>query len=96
MVGRKTEKTTRTTVYRALLERPEALGEDFAALGLGEKELFKHTVVEIVPVDVGRYIAAKQLSFAPTAIVAYFDPSGTGATVFSAPLSTLFTSSASA
>ena len=92
----KTEKTTRTTVYRALLERPEVLGEDFAALGLGEKELFKHTVVEIVPVDVGRYIAAKQLSFAPTAIVAYFDPSGTGATVFSAPLSTLFASSASA
>ena len=65
------------------------LGEDFAALGIGEKELFKHTVVEIVPVDVGRYIAAKQLSFAPTVIVAYFDPSGTGATLFSAPLSAL-------
>lgn len=39
-----------------LAERPEELSPEFAALGLTEKDLYKHTVVEIIDCDLAAYL----------------------------------------
>ncbi|PAQ13076.1 B12-binding domain-containing radical SAM protein [Bacillaceae bacterium SAOS 7] len=40
------DKKERSLLYQEILQAPERLGHDFAALGLTEKELYKHTVIE--------------------------------------------------
>jgi len=42
---------------RRLAERPEEVSPEFAALGLSEKELQKHAVIELLPFDLGAYLA---------------------------------------
>ncbi|WP_338552514.1 B12-binding domain-containing radical SAM protein [Paenibacillus sp. KS-LC4] len=42
---------------RSLVERPEKVSESFAALGMSEKELHKHAVIERLPFDLETYLA---------------------------------------
>ncbi|SFF46755.1 Radical SAM superfamily enzyme YgiQ, UPF0313 family [Paenibacillus algorifonticola] len=42
---------------RSLVERPEKVSESFAALGMTEKELHKHAVIERLPFDLEAYLA---------------------------------------
>ncbi|AZN43937.1 B12-binding domain-containing radical SAM protein [Paenibacillus albus] len=42
---------------KRLAERPQDVSEQFAALGLGDKELQKHAVVEQLPFDLKKYLA---------------------------------------
>ncbi|WP_341278958.1 B12-binding domain-containing radical SAM protein [Paenibacillus sp. FSL H8-0537] len=42
---------------RSLVERPEKVSESFAALGMSEKELHKHAVIERLPFDLEAYLA---------------------------------------
>ncbi|MCM3628854.1 B12-binding domain-containing radical SAM protein [Paenibacillus glycanilyticus] len=46
---------------RRLTERPEDVSEGFAALGLNEKELHKHTVIEMIPFDLEHYLATGEI-----------------------------------
>jgi Fe-S oxidoreductase len=46
---------------RHLIEHPEEVSEDFAALGLNEKELHKHTVIEMIPFDLEQYLATGEI-----------------------------------
>ncbi|WP_100330726.1 B12-binding domain-containing radical SAM protein [Bacillus xiapuensis] len=39
-------KKSRSAIYQQVLNHPDLMGADFAALGLTEKELYKHTVIE--------------------------------------------------
>lgn len=45
-----------------LAARPEDVSETFAALGLGEKELHKHAVIERLPFDLALYLSEGTLS----------------------------------
>ncbi|GGJ68884.1 radical SAM superfamily enzyme YgiQ (UPF0313 family) [Anoxybacillus voinovskiensis] len=83
----KIAKEERTIVYRQLLENPLLLGEPFAALELDEKELFKHTVMEIIPIDIDHYVKTKEVRNIQTVMVAYFDPIQRKTAIFSAPFS---------
>ncbi|WP_028593111.1 B12-binding domain-containing radical SAM protein [Paenibacillus assamensis] len=47
-------------ILRAAAEHPERLGSDFAALGLNERELHKHAVVERMPFDVAYWMVVGQ------------------------------------
>ncbi|SDW45129.1 B12-binding domain-containing radical SAM protein [Paenibacillus sp. CF384] len=50
------EKSEWSGWMQRLAERPEDVSEAFAALGLGEKELQKHAVIERLPFQLKRYL----------------------------------------
>jgi anaerobic magnesium-protoporphyrin IX monomethyl ester cyclase len=83
----KTDKSLRSSLYRQLLEHPEQLGNEFVSLELNEKELFKHTVMEMIEFDIGHYKKTKEIRLIPTVMIAYFDPVQLQTKIFSAPLS---------
>ena len=61
-----------------LAENPQCVSEAFQALGLGEKELHKHVMLEVLPFDLQRYwqdqtIHAEQFSL----LIAYYSPDAT-------------------
>lgn len=67
-----------------LSECPEDVSPAFAALGLTEKELHKHAVVETVAFDLARYEADGTIdSDASSLLVAVYDAGGAGARHFS-------------
>ncbi|WP_274649265.1 B12-binding domain-containing radical SAM protein [Paenibacillus humicola] len=47
---------------KRLAERPQDVSAAFAALGLGEKELHKHAVIERLPFDLDRYMQSGAVS----------------------------------
>ncbi|GIP38896.1 B12-binding domain-containing radical SAM protein [Paenibacillus sp. J31TS4] len=71
-----------------LAAEPESVSASFAALGLGEKELHKHTLLEVLPFRYGRYEADGELNLSgETLLVVYYPPDGSGAVrFFSGPL----------
>jgi anaerobic magnesium-protoporphyrin IX monomethyl ester cyclase len=50
------DKTAWNGWMQRLAERPHEVSDGFAALGLGEKELHKHAVIERLPFDLDRYL----------------------------------------
>lgn len=64
----KTDKHVRARVYEKLSEQPHLLS-------LSEKELFKHTVVEMIPFDLPHYLQTKQVRICNMAMIVYFNQS---------------------
>jgi radical SAM superfamily enzyme YgiQ (UPF0313 family) len=50
------DKAEQASRMQALAERPELVSEAFAALGMTEKDLHKHAVIETIPFDLDRYV----------------------------------------
>ncbi len=80
------QKQERNKLYDEILTHPEQLGTDFHDLQLPEKDLRKHTVIEELPFDLQTYLSAGQIVHQPSIMLAYFDPSGKGSTIFSMPV----------
>ncbi|MBX6395555.1 MAG: B12-binding domain-containing radical SAM protein [Alicyclobacillaceae bacterium] len=61
---------------RRLARFPEVLGQEFAALGLGETALLKHAVMEEVSFDLGAWIERRVLQGegVPHVVVVYYPP----------------------
>jgi anaerobic magnesium-protoporphyrin IX monomethyl ester cyclase len=83
----KTNKELRSSIYHQLLEKPTILGQEFAALELNEKDLFKHTVIEILPFDLDHYLTARDVQHTSSVMLTYFDPIELVAKTYSAPVS---------
>ncbi|MER2140487.1 MAG: B12-binding domain-containing radical SAM protein [Priestia megaterium] len=79
------DKSGRKEIYEYILNKPEQLGSSFTALALNEKEIHKHTLLEALPFDLETYLAEGTIVNKPSFLLAYFDPSGKGSTIF--PLS---------
>ncbi|RFU69938.1 B12-binding domain-containing radical SAM protein [Bacillus sp. V59.32b] len=77
------DKADRSGIYESILANPSKLGQEFAALALTEKELFKHTMLEEVPFDLKSYLETGVIEPNPTVMLAYFDPAGKGSQIFS-------------
>ncbi len=71
--------------YKAIMEQPSLLGEEFASLSLTEKELYKHTILEFVPFDLAGFEKTGAIIMQPSLLLAYFDPKTLQCTVYSAP-----------
>ncbi|MBM7693111.1 radical SAM superfamily enzyme YgiQ (UPF0313 family) [Peribacillus deserti] len=69
-------KEDRSLIYKEILNNPGLLGQEFEQLSLSEKDLHKHTMLEKVSFNLDRGTEA------PTILVAYFQPSGEGAKLF--------------
>ncbi|PLS16432.1 B12-binding domain-containing radical SAM protein [Bacillus sp. M6-12] len=80
------DKTERTGIYRSLIENPSLAGSAFTELSLSEKDLYKHTMLEEVPFDLKAFLSTGEIIKQPSVMVAYFDPTGTGAKIY--PIST--------
>jgi anaerobic magnesium-protoporphyrin IX monomethyl ester cyclase len=83
----KINKELRSSIYHQLLEKPTILGQEFAALELNEKDLFKHTVMEILPFDLHHYLTARDVQHTSSVMLIYFDPIELVAKTYSAPVS---------
>ncbi|CAH0345863.1 B12-binding domain-containing radical SAM protein [Bacillus sp. CECT 9360] len=76
------DKADRSGIYESILAKPSVLGQEFVALALTEKELFKHTMLEEVPFDLKSYLETGIIEPNPTVMLAYFDPAGKGSQIF--------------
>ncbi|MGE7183105.1 B12-binding domain-containing radical SAM protein [Peribacillus sp. NPDC006672] len=81
------DKNGRKEIYEDILNKPEQLGSSFTALALNEKEIHKHTLLEALPFDLETYLAEGTIVEKPSIMLAYFDPSGKGSTIFPLPKS---------
>lgn len=68
------EKDERSALYHMFLEEPRLLGDNFAALGIKEKELYKHSIVEDLSFDYQEYIQTGVFLRGNTSLLAYFEP----------------------
>ncbi|MGG3469927.1 B12-binding domain-containing radical SAM protein [Neobacillus pocheonensis] len=76
------EKQQRTQLYKQISENPSLLGEAFTILGLDEKELYKHTMLEEVSFDLSSYLETGEIISAPSYLLAYFDPTNSRTVIF--------------
>lgn len=60
--------------YQQIVHDPSILGEEFAALQLNEKDLYKHTILEVLPFDYAHYAQHKEVVTTPSLLVAYYNP----------------------
>ncbi len=67
------EKDVRTGIYKQILHTPDVLGEEFAALQLNEKELYKHTMIESIHFDLSVYLETGQLKEEESFVLVYFN-----------------------
>lgn len=79
------DKEKRTLLYKQISECPSALGQSFVNLGLFEKDLFKHTMLEELSFDLTLYLTTGKMENQSTCLLAYFDSINERTLVFSFP-----------
>jgi anaerobic magnesium-protoporphyrin IX monomethyl ester cyclase len=70
------DKDEQAGFLRFLAERPDRVSAGFAALGLSEKDLHKHVMVERIPFDLDLYLSEGTVSKRDTLLVVYYTPDG--------------------
>ncbi|PFP29762.1 B12-binding domain-containing radical SAM protein [Bacillus sp. AFS073361] len=76
-------KEKRTQIYKQISEHPSILGDSFVDLGLDEKELYKHTMLEELTFDLSEFLTSGKIFKHPSCLLAYFDPMNSGTQIFS-------------
>jgi anaerobic magnesium-protoporphyrin IX monomethyl ester cyclase len=76
------DKKLRSQYYEWILKNPSALGQSFVELELNERDLYKHTVLEVVPFDLQQYLKDQTIVEKPTIMLVYFDPTKLCTNVF--------------
>lgn len=82
----KVEKQVRSHYYQQMLANPSIMGQAFEAEQLAEKELYKHTVLEILPFDYMYYKQTGQINEQPSVLLAYYDQKANDTKLYSAPV----------
>jgi anaerobic magnesium-protoporphyrin IX monomethyl ester cyclase len=80
------EKQDQGQFLKALTSSPNIVSNSFASLNLNERDLHKHTMIEVVPFDVKNFISTQQIVQEPTLLIMYFDPKALKVEPFSVPL----------
>ncbi|WP_163102150.1 B12-binding domain-containing radical SAM protein [Peribacillus alkalitolerans] len=79
------EKQDRSVIYQAILGKPDMLGSEFVKLGLHEKDLYKHTVLDETSINMRAYLENGDTIQESSWMLVFFDPNGNGAKVFASP-----------
>lgn len=79
------DKEKRTRIYKQISENPSMIGQSFVDLGLEEKDLFKHTIIDELSFDLLVYQTTGNINKLPTCLLTYFDPLKERTLVFSFP-----------
>ncbi|MEF3306390.1 B12-binding domain-containing radical SAM protein [Paenibacillus sp. GYB003] len=78
------DKAAQLRGMRLLADDPDRVSPEFAALGLSEKELHKHAVIETLPFDLKRYELDGTIDTGKRSLLAVvYEPDGSGARHFS-------------
>ncbi|CEG26598.1 B12-binding domain-containing radical SAM protein [Bacillus sp. B-jedd] len=72
------DKKDRSSLYQEVLANPAKAGNAFAQLGLSEKDLYKHTLIEPLSFDLLKYLEDGKIENTASAMVVYYDPAGNG------------------
>jgi radical SAM superfamily enzyme YgiQ (UPF0313 family) len=69
------DKSRQSEYFRMLAEHPGAVSQEFAALGISEKELHKHVMLEVLPFRLDRYLqSGEMLAGDEQLLIVYFPP----------------------
>ena len=82
----KVEKQIRSHYYQQMLANPSIMGQAFEAEQLAEKELYKHTVLEILPFDYMYYKQTGKINEQSSVLLAYYDQKANDTKLYSAPV----------
>lgn len=80
------DKEERTEYYRQILVTPSLLGKAFEELQLSEKDIYKHTVIEMMSFDINHFLQLAEIKEEPSLLLAYFDPKDQQTKLFSTPI----------
>ncbi|MCM3123557.1 B12-binding domain-containing radical SAM protein [Mesobacillus sp. AQ2] len=67
------DKKQRSDLYREIIKNPGALGQEFMNLKLNEKDLYKHTLLEDITINLDLLIKDGTIEDSPSHILVYFD-----------------------
>jgi radical SAM superfamily enzyme YgiQ (UPF0313 family) len=76
-------KQERNLLYNKILDDPSLLGEEFTHLHLGEKDLYKHTMLEKIPFHAAHLLKTGSIEKGDFCLLAYFDPASDRTSLFS-------------
>ncbi|WP_246943922.1 B12-binding domain-containing radical SAM protein [Bacillus pinisoli] len=79
-------KEERSELYRKILASPSLLGKAFEELQLSEKDIYKHTVLEMISFDLNHFLQLGEIKEKPSLLLAYFDPKDQQTKLFSTPI----------
>ncbi|GAE46494.1 Fe-S oxidoreductase [Mesobacillus boroniphilus JCM 21738] len=66
-------KEERSELYRGIIHKPEALGHQYSELRMSEKELYKHTLLEDITIDLKKFIENGEIETSSSYMLVYFD-----------------------
>lgn len=72
--GHELTKEEKNSIYFAILENPMLVGEEYSSLKLNEKDLFKHTMLEKLSIDISKYKNNYEVYQQEQILLIYFDP----------------------
>ncbi|MBU8904977.1 B12-binding domain-containing radical SAM protein [Desertibacillus haloalkaliphilus] len=84
-------KEEQSNYLKVLASHPEFVSSEFQALGLSEKDLHKHTMIDVLPFDIHHYLVTDEIKPAETLLIAYYHPKELQLYPFSCKLSSLLT-----
>jgi hypothetical protein len=80
-------KEEQASLLRQAAEKPELLSGNFAHLGLSERDLFKHAVVDVLPFDLTAYLQTGEIIWRDVALFAVYRPDqGASASCYTMPM----------
>jgi anaerobic magnesium-protoporphyrin IX monomethyl ester cyclase len=68
------DKAEQSRLLKLLAQQPELAGDEFAAHGLDEKQLHKHTMLEIIPFDLPSYLESDKINRKEMLLLVYYNP----------------------
>ncbi|WP_110929219.1 B12-binding domain-containing radical SAM protein [Bacillus massiliglaciei] len=78
------DKQQRSAMFEEISASPDMFGPQYQELNLNEKDFHKHTMFDELPFDLFSYLEKGSIIKAPSILLAFFDPAGTGVSIFSA------------
>ncbi|MBT2683626.1 B12-binding domain-containing radical SAM protein [Bacillus sp. ISL-37] len=67
------DKQERSELYRGIIHKPDALGHQYSELNISEKELYKHTLLEDITIDLEKFMEDGEIEYSPSYMLVYFD-----------------------
>ena len=67
------DKQERSELYRGIIHKPDALGRQYSELNISEKDLYKHTLLEDITIDLEKFIEDGEVEYSPSYMLVYFD-----------------------
>lgn len=79
-------KEERSSLYRKILEDPNCLGKEFSEKQFTEKDLFKHTMIEILPFNIKHYEKTGEMIMEDSVLLVHYEPNEGKTTIFTSPM----------